>query len=291
MTSFHESAPPPAAVPSLREKAEQDGYLFFRSLVDQELILRARRDIVRILEQAGWIDAGTDPIEAISSHPARIAGSPEFTPIYDRIQCLESFHTLAHEPGLIQVSESILGQDAFLQPSNIARVIFPNAFEHTTPPHQDYIHIQGTPDVWTAWIPLGDCPSEMGGLTVLAGSHRQGILPVTRSLGAGSLKTDVSGADGQWVTSPFRIGDVIFFHSHTIHQGIPNRSGNRIRLSVDFRYQRASDPIMDKVLGPHQGRLSWEDVYEGWESDAYHYYWENYSLKTVPKDPWPVAND
>ena len=62
------------------------------------------------------------------------------------------------------------------------------------PPHQDFIHIQGSPNVWTAWLPLGDCAHDLGGLSLLVGSHKLGVL---------------------------------FFHSHTVHQRLPNLSGDR----------------------------------------------------------------
>ena len=62
---------------------------------------------------------------------------------------------------------------------------------------------------------------------------------------------------------------MLFFHSHTVHQRLPNLSGDRLRLSVDFRYQRASDPVMDKMLEPHQYRLSSEDIYAEWKLDRY----------------------
>ncbi len=171
-----------------------------------------------------------------------------------------------------------------LQPSNIARVIFPSKIEHTTPAHQDFVHIQGTPDVWTAWLPLGDCPESLGGLGVLTGSHKAGLLPVSKSLGAGGLRSHFEEIGGEWVSNPFKVGDVLFFHSQTVHRGLPNRSGNRIRLSVDYRYQRDSDPVMDEVLSPHQGRLSWEEVYRGWKSEKYQYYWQKHSLTPVPKE-------
>ncbi len=45
---------------------------------------------------------------------------------------------------------------------------------------------------------------------------------------------------------------------------------------------------MNLLLTPHQGRLSWEQVYEGWKSNRYQYRWEKYSLKLVPKQVWPV---
>lgn len=270
---------------ALRWRADRDGYLFLRNWIDKEAILDVRRDIAAVLQDVGWIDAGTDPDEAVTSHPPHVSGEPEFSAVYDRVQMLESFHTLAHDETIFKAMRHLLGDDVLLQPSNIARLIFPTNLEQTTPAHQDFVHIQGTPDVWTAWLPLGDCPHFMGGLSVLKGSHRFGVLPVSRSLGAGGLRSHFEKIGGEWVSSPFENGDILFFHSHTVHRGLPNLSGNRLRLSVDFRYQRASDQVMDKVLTPHQGRLSWNEVYRGWKSDRYQYHWRRFDLTPVEKVP------
>ena len=274
---------------ALRARADRDGYLFFRAFVAAEPILEARREIAATLQQAGWIDADTDPFEAITSHPALISGMEEHRPVYDSVQRLESFHALGHDTNLFAVISALLGPEVLLQPGNIARFIFPSKLEYTTPAHQDYVHIQGTPDVWTAWLPLGDCPRELGGLSLLPGSHKIGVLPVAKARGAGGLRSDTATIDTEWISSPFELGDVLFFHSHTVHQGLPNLSGNRLRLSVDYRYQKAYDPVMDRVLEPHQGRLSWEEVYRDWRSDTYQYYWKKTSLNPVAKQPWPVV--
>ena len=106
---------------ALRERADRDGYLFLRDFVDEEPILETRRDITATLQEVGWIDVGTDPFEAITSHPARISGTDEHKPVYDMVQKLESFHTLAHDDALFRIAEALLGPDVLLQPSNIAR--------------------------------------------------------------------------------------------------------------------------------------------------------------------------
>ena len=269
----------------LRVRAHEEGYLFFRNLLDHASILRLRRDITQILDDVGWLDEGTDPTDVISTAEAKLMGTPEFTPIYDTIQRLESFHTMAHNRELLDLAESLLGEPAMPQPSTIARVIFASRLEHTTPPHQDYILVQGTPEVWTCWIPLGACPHSLGGLAVLRGSHLRGVLPVFEATGAGGLSIEAAALDGEWFSSPFELGDVLFFHSKTAHQGLPNVSGNRIRLSVDYRYQKKTDLIMEKNLGVHQGRLTWEEVYKGWESEELQYYWRNDERESVPRVP------
>ena len=268
----------------LRRRAASDGYLFFREFADAESILQTRRDITAILEGVGWLDKGTDPFEALTTQRARLNGTEEFDPVYDLMQRLESFHTLGHDGAITDLLERLFGQQPMLQPSCNIRVIFPSRLEYTTPPHQDFIHIQGSPDVWTAWLPLGDCPQDLGGLGVLTGSHKLGLLPVHKALGGGGLGVSTDKIAGEWVSSPFNTGDVLFFHSHTVHEGLPNLSGNRIRLSVDYRYQKGTDPIKETLIEPHQGRLSWEQVYEGWVSDKYQYYWKKFPLKLVPGD-------
>ena len=268
----------------LRARALQDGYVFCRGLLPEAPIMQVRRDISAILDAVGWLDAGTDPSDAISTQEARLIGTPEFNPIYDAIQKLESFHTMAHHPALLQVAAGLLGERGMPQPSIIARVLFPDKLEYTTPPHQDFILVQGTPEVWTAWIPLGPCPVDLGGLAVLRGSHNRGILPVHAEKGAGGLSVEAAWLDGDWVSSPFETGDTLFFHSKTVHRGLPNLAGNRIRLSVDYRYQKMADKIMVKNLGVHQGRVTWEQVYAGWESDQFQYYWEGYEREVVEKE-------
>ena len=84
---------------ALRWRADRDGYLFLRGWVDKESVLAARRDIAAVLQDVGWIDAGTDPDETVTSHAPYVSGEPEFSPVYDKVQLLESFHTLAHDEG------------------------------------------------------------------------------------------------------------------------------------------------------------------------------------------------
>ncbi len=220
--------------------ADCDGYLFLRDFADQESILEARRDMAAILAGVGWTDAGTDPDEAITSHPAVLAGTPDFTPVYDTIQCLESFHSLAHDAAILDLLAEILGPDVLLQPSNIARVIFPSGLEHTTPAHQDFVHIQGTPDVWTAWLPLGDCPESLGGLSVLTGSHLAGTLPVSRALGAGGLRAHFERIGGRVGFQPLQCGGCALLPQSHRAQGLaqsirkPHPAFRGLSLSTGF---------------------------------------------------------
>src|SRR5437588_17402 len=61
---------------------------------------------------------------------------------------------------------------------------------------------------------------------------------------------DVDDDDPDWRTATFEPGDVVVFGSLTVHGALPNAS-DRVRLSVDYRYQNASEPISAPSLGPH----------------------------------------
>lgn len=55
-------------------------------------------------------------------------------------------------------------------------------------------------------------------------------------------------------------------------------------MSVDYRYQGASQPIVEDSLRPHYERLSWEQVYRGWKRTDIQYYWQKFALNVVSRD-------
>ena len=60
-----------------------------------------------------------------------------------------------------------------------------------------------------------------------------------------------------------------------------------IRLSVDCRYQRLGDPVVDRALMPSLQQSTWEALYQGWDDDEYKYYWKDLDLDVVPFDLSP----
>jgi hypothetical protein len=271
---------------ALRGRMNAQGYLFFRGLVSLEPILAARREILALCAEAGWLKAGTDVDEGIAAEGvAWTEPQPEFMAVYNRLQKGEAFHTLAHEPNLIAMFNQLFGEPALPHPRNIARIIFPRNTLHTTPSHQDYIHVQGTEETYTAWMPLGDCPRALGSLAVLTRSHHAGILPVHRARGAGGVGIDTGALEYGWAGGDFGIGDVLIFHSLCVHKALPNLSEDRIRLSVDYRYQPLSHPISEGSLLPHYAQVGWDEVYKDWRSTQYQYYWKNLTIRQAEQDP------
>ncbi len=268
----------------LREQACQDGYLFFRKLIDTDSIKRLRHDFLEICHRHGWTQGGESLMDGIRIGGPFMEGDEGYWPVLDEFQSLESFHAFAHHPAILDMCDKLFGEKTLVHPRNIGRIMFPENTKYTTPAHQDFIHIRGTENTYTAWIPLGDCPKYLGGLSVLSGSHRSGVYPVQPALGAGGLgiDTDPLEANGMhWVSGDYDIGDALFFHSHAVHKALPNQTPDRIRLSVDYRYQGGSQPVTEGSLLPHFNRMPWEQIYEGWKSEDHQYYWKSYDLNLV----------
>ena len=251
---------------ALRARLREDGYLFFRGLVDAKAVLSLREDVLRTLDRSGWLDPLSDAGDARPGPVVRVEESSEFWDGYTGVQRQLAFHRLAHDSDLRAVMRQLVADDLMVHPRKIARFSFPHS-GFTTPPHQDYRYIQGTTDVFTVWMPLSACPPELGGLQVLRGSQAKGLLPTSKAVGAGGLAVDVSPDDVDWASTDYEPGDVLVFHSLTVHGGLPNTS-DRLRLSVDFRYQSASEPVTRATLHPHfHPRVpDWPELTATWDS-------------------------
>lgn len=273
----------------LRARADRDGYLFFRGLLPAEDILEVRRQLLDIMAHHKMVRTDRDLMEGWVDHDnvrdmESWGGTGVTQQAYYDLQKLQIFHALPHHPQMLRIYNTLFGKPALPHPRNIARLMVPCPSNRPTPIHQDFIHIQGTQNVWTAWIPLGDIPRELGGLAVMPGSHRLGVLSVTHAEGAGGLEAILCNVGLPWIEEDYRVGDVLTFVSTTVHKSLPNLLGDRVRLSVDYRYQPADEDIEEKSLQPHVQVATWDDLYADWPTDELKYYWTKHDLKLSPWD-------
>lgn len=285
---FCDSSPIVDDPEALTARLDEQGYLFFRGLLPPADVLDVRRQILEVLYGHGWIADGTDLIDGVADVEAFARVPKDVTDFcgvvvgadaYREIYHLEAFHALAHHPALIGVYAQLFGGPVLPHPRNIARVMIPTELGQPTPAHQDFIHIQGSKRTMTAWFPLGDCPVDLGGLTILAGSQSEGVLPYKQAAGAGGLEAYLCDLDYPWVQGDFGAGDVLTFTCETVHRALPNQNRDRIRLSADVRYQPADDPVDASSLQPHCNVDSWDNVYAGWCDPALQYYWRDRQLQ------------
>ena len=268
----------------LRERMDREGYLFFRELIDPASNWEVRKDVLQVLQRAGWLKEGAPLIDGIGNgRRVYVEPEPDFLEVYQEVQKMESFHRLAHSQAILDVMEKLIGEEVLPHPAKIARLMFPQNNQHSTPPHQDFVHIQGTTETYTCWMPLGDCPRELGGLNVLPRSHKQGVHDYHLSLGAGGMGVDADYLRGDWLTTDYRAGDALIVHSLTVHESLPNSTPDRMRLSADYRYQGVSEPMLDTFLMPHYS-TSWDDIYPGWQSTEFQFYWQEQDVQFGERD-------
>ena len=265
----------------LLKHARQNGYLFFPGLLPAEPVLALRRQVLQVAQQHELLAPDIDPNAGIRKRGVFICEqdrSETFIRFYIDVQKLRLFHELPHNERIVGVLETLFGTPVFIHPRHICHAIFPGEHQYTTPPHQDFHPVRGAQDTWTVWTQLGDCDAELGGLAIASGSNRRGLL---RNDGVRSW--ELIDDKTEWVWNPFECGDVVMFHSLTIHRGRDNVTENRIRLATSARYQSVNEPVDEDALTVHLGCAKWEEVYSEWETDdPLKYYWNTIDMDVQP---------
>ena len=252
----------------LRGRMREDGYLLLRDILDHDDILAARSYIVNCLAGEGFLDDGHDPMEAIPGANANVAFRP------DLAQANSALHKVLYSGAMMELFESLFEEEVLHYDFTWLRATMPG---RSVPPHCDIVYMgRGTFDVFTAWTPLGDIAIDGGALMVLEGSHNKrdelaeylsrdvdtycSNGPNAEKIEKGEMNWEWDGAldydpaalrrrlGGRWLSTDYRIGDVLIFTMGTVHGSIDNFS-KKIRLSSDSRYQRASEPADERWIG------------------------------------------
>lgn len=231
----------------LRARLVEDGYLYLPRFLDPAPLLLARGDILDLCRQAGWLEPGSPLMDGISDGVFHVEGEVPFAQVYRQVIRLPSFNACSLQPRILDLFRRIFAREPFAHPRNICRIGFPGG-GRPTQPHQDFHYIRGSAETYTCWIPTSDVPDDLGGLAVCPGSHRKGFLDHQPTVGAGGRGVPCAGP---WHGGDFALGDLLLFHSHTIHAARDHRDPQRIRLSFDFRYQPAGEVIEPSSLCYH----------------------------------------
>ena len=242
----------------LRERLDSDGYLLMRGLQSREMVLGARREFLEVVQDAGALEPGTPLDDArISSEAgagARIPGILKLAATLGRYGAVKRVSESAEVMGFF---ESFLGGPVATFDYKWIRAVGTGS---STSVHYDIVYMgRGTTNLFTVWCPFGDVSLELGGLTVCSGSQNwhkvrdtYGAMDVYSDRIEGDLSTDpvelVDKYGGEWKTTSYRAGDVVIFGMFTAHASLANQTG-RYRLSMDSRYQLASEPIDTRWIG------------------------------------------
>jgi hypothetical protein len=242
---------------ALRSRAAEHGYLALRGIPGPEAVAPLLALIQDVAESLGLLQPACGGRTAPLMTPgAALTGTgyddPRWLALQERVLADPRFAAVGDDAGVMTVLEAVFDGPVLTRRGDICRVALPGAPHLTTPPHQDHWYTGGTTNLWTVWIALTETPLELGPLAVLPGSHLSGLLPHAGQ-GAGRQGVSVTG-DPQFAAAPLAAGDAILFNCLTVHRALPNVTRDRVRLSVDYRYQPANEPIhVGRVDGTRAG--------------------------------------
>jgi ectoine hydroxylase-related dioxygenase (phytanoyl-CoA dioxygenase family) len=112
------------------------------------------------------------------------------------------------------------------------------------PWHQDWGVLLPEADrstILSCWIAVTDADEENGCLQVIPGSHRSELLshcPTDPQSSIPDRFLDLERA----TPLPMRAGSAVFFERSLVHGSLDNRTNDRVRISMDLRYQPIGQP-------------------------------------------------
>ena len=221
---------------SIAEQYEAEGYLVLEGLLSEKHIggLRAR------MEEIAEGTASDFPAEAIEHEPASRA-------IRKINRCAENdsvFRAHAEHSAILDVVESLIGPDIKLFASQCFMKP-PGGVEK--PWHQDsaYFCIQPMSLV-TCWTALDDVTSENGGMWVIPGSHKGGLVEHEGwRVGDREDKQVRLRDEGAQQAVEMPAGSCSFHHSLLLHRSGPNRT-QEPRRGLAVHYMSASSRWTDR---------------------------------------------
>ena len=273
--------------PALRAAMAEDGHLFFRGLLDPEVVLAARHEVLLKYAILGEIDDRHPVDDAIAGDGAAVP-SANLRAFSESVRTGASYRRVTDAPEVLAVHRCLLDGDVRSFDMRWPRFVRPGegCGFHCDGPYMN----RGTSRIFSSWIPLGRVDRHEGALMLLEGSHR------SERLHDGYLRADAD-RDGltwldadpvavqdlygaRWLKTDFEPGDVLCFGMHTLHGALDNRSTTgRCRLSSDSRYQRTDEPADPRWNGAdfegHGGRRVFYPGLGQWNNDDFQDEWKD----------------
>lgn len=210
----------------LRHGALREGYVFLRGLLPRAAVMTLRRKAISACREVGLLD-GRD--RWCGGRFGDGSGTGAYTDarwlqLQQRLFVQPEFAALESHPVLRSVVGHILDAVPVGGQGSVCRLAPPSLHQAPTSIHRDYQYMPRSTRLWTAWLPLGDCPLELGPLAVSPRSQQHD-----------------GNADLPWASAPMRAGDVLLVNALTLHRACPNFTRDRVRLSLDLRYVHPGD--------------------------------------------------
>lgn len=252
----------------LRRRFDEDGYLYMKGYLGRDNVLKARASLTDRLAGLGLLHPDHPTIDGIAAPDYKNGFHPELTDGNEVVK------NLLYGDRLANFYRQFYAEDVRHYDFTWLRAIGPGK---GTNPHCDLPYMgRGTHRHMTCWVPYGDISFDLGGLVILEGSNRRMDLLenyVYRDVDAfcankpeqtarakdggwtftGTLSHNPPSVrnkfGGRWLSTEFEAGDFITFGMFLVHASLDNRTSDRLRISSDCRYQRASEPIDERWVG------------------------------------------
>ncbi|CAG8954287.1 hypothetical protein HYFRA_00005908 [Hymenoscyphus fraxineus] len=280
--------PTPADTPmsEICRRYEEDGYVWMKGLLPTADVWRTRKTYFEFIGPTGLIKEGTDPKDGIycggdwrnwvAPGPFRESLNLQNSNLEYQKRMVEAhaapwYMAFASHPVLLNFIKDFTGWE---KTTPLKRSIFrPNVKGgEPTGIHYDQIFLRGgPPTALTAWVPLGDCAINGGGLMYLNDSvsigekiekdfaeaakdftDEQRISAFNaHMMSGGFLSKDLSEFSKKWgrkwLAANYEAGDVVFHKAFNIHASAVNES-DVIRLATDLRYVEIEKPYDERWM-------------------------------------------
>ena len=272
---------------ALRNAMAEQGHLFFRRLLDPEVVLAARHEVLQKYAILGEID-DRHPVDDAIAGDGNAVLSANLRAFSESVRSGSAYLAVTDAPEVLAVHEALLDGPVRSFDMRWPRFVRPGegCGFHCDGPYMN----RGTDRIFSSWIPLGRVDRHEGALIILENSHR------SEKLHAGYLRADAD-RDGltwldddpnvvqqeygsRWLTIDFEPGDMLCFRMDTLHGALDNRSeSGRCRLSSDSRYQRIDEPADPRWNGEdfegHGGRRVFYPGLGRWNNDDFQDEWKD----------------
>ncbi len=236
------------------------GYLILRGFLAPATLAQAHTAINELVDQHA------DQLIAMGKRTDRLADAPFETrllnlyaqnmadaPVLFRAQLhLAGLYPLFFHPGLLDVVETVLGDEIRLYPNYSVRPKYPDMAATEVLWHQDGGYTEGNVadlrmlNVWTPFVPAR---VTNGCMQFIPGTHKLGPVPHERRQYYLEIAPALIAEHSERaINVEMDPGDIVLFHNLLFHRGLPNHSPH-IRWSADWRYQDATQPTLRKENG------------------------------------------
>lgn len=239
---------------ALRARYREQGYLYFRRILDRERVLELRRQYFSLFQPeffkpgsaaGAGLFSGRAPVDlpkhGLPGHPAHAFVRST------------SFDAFMRQPVLQQLTETALGGAADQLQRWILRHFYAGS-QRASRAHRDADYFAADCEsVATLWIPIGDCPLLTGALLYLEDSHRldtdalRALRRVTdRPLDTRPISHDLGWtarqAGRRWLWADYEAGDVTIHSPKIVHASLDTVT-EMMRVSIDTRFVRRGAPV------------------------------------------------